>query len=108
MAVPWSFMLLLNFSFLKVPIFFAIVSPYNSTTMLKFEVTTSFNAPLVLCAKVNEIIFMYAADTFLDQGRIQDFLKGGSESGVDIEGGANPSIVSLKQGVWAPQKLWGI
>ena len=34
------------------------------------------------------------------QGRIQDFLKGGSESGVDIEGGANPSIVSLKQGVW--------
>ena len=33
-----------------------------------------------------------------DQGRIQDFLKGGSESGVDIEGGANPSIVSLKQG----------
>ena len=25
---------------------------------------------------------------------------GGSESGVDIEGGANPSIVSLKQGVW--------
>ena len=29
------------------------------------------------------------------QGRIQDFLKGGSESGVDIEGGANPSIVSL-------------
>ena len=45
------------------------------------------------------------------QGRIQDFLKGGSESGVDIEGGTNPSIVSLKQGVWggtAPQKLWGI
>ena len=39
---------------------------------------------------------MYAAN----QGRIQDFLKGGSESGVDIEGGANPSIVSLKQGVW--------
>ena len=35
----------------------------------------------------------------LSQGRIQDFLKGGSESGVDIEGGANPSIVSLKQGV---------
>ena len=34
------------------------------------------------------------------QGRIQDFLKGGSESGVDIEGGANRSIVSLKQGVW--------
>ena len=37
------------------------------------------------------------------QGRIQDFLKGGSESGVDIEGGANPSIVSLKQGVWGAQ-----
>ena len=35
-----------------------------------------------------------------NQGRIQDFLKGGSESGVDIEGGANRSIVSLKQGVW--------
>ena len=34
------------------------------------------------------------------QGRIQDFLKGGSESGVDIEGGANRSIVSLKQGAW--------
>ena len=34
------------------------------------------------------------------QGRIQDFLKGESESGVDIEGGANSSIVSLKQGVW--------
>ena len=42
------------------------------------------------------------------QGRIQDFLKGGSESGVDIEGGANPSIVSLKLGGAAPQKLWGI
>ena len=42
------------------------------------------------------------------QGRIQDFLKGGSESGVDIEGGANPSIVSLKLGGCAPQKLWGI
>ena len=39
------------------------------------------------------------------------FSEGGSESGVDIEGGANPSIVSLKQGVWGaqpPQKLWGI
>ena len=35
-----------------------------------------------------------------NQGQIQDFLKGGSESGVDIEGGTNPSIVSLKQGVW--------
>ena len=34
------------------------------------------------------------------QGQIQDFLKGGSESVVDLEGGANPSIVSLKQGVW--------
>ena len=45
------------------------------------------------------------------QGQIQDFLKGGSESGVDIEGGANRSIVSLKQGGLggaAPQKLWGI
>ena len=31
------------------------------------------------------------------------FLKGGSESGVDIEGGANHSIVSLKQGVWGAQ-----
>ena len=39
----------------------------------------------------------------LSQGRIQDFLKGGSESGVDIEGGANLSIVSLKQGVWGAQ-----
>ena len=26
--------------------------------------------------------------------------EGGSESGVDIEGGANRGIVSLKQGVW--------
>ena len=31
------------------------------------------------------------------------FSEGGSESGVDIEGGANPSIVSLKQGVWGAQ-----
>ena len=44
------------------------------------------------------------------QGRIQDFLKGGSESGVDIEGGANPSIVSLKQGVWGaqPPRSYGV
>ena len=28
------------------------------------------------------------------------FSKGGSESAVDLEGGANPSIVSLKEGVW--------
>ena len=28
------------------------------------------------------------------------FSEGGSESGVDIEGGANPSIVSVKQGAW--------
>ena len=34
------------------------------------------------------------------QPRIQDFLKGGSESGVDIGGGANTNIISLKQGVW--------
>ena len=37
------------------------------------------------------------------QGRIQDFVKEGSESGVYIGGGANPSIVSLKQGVWGAQ-----
>ena len=45
-----------------------------------------------------------------NQGRIQDFLKGGSESGVDIEGGANPSIVSLKQGVWEaqPPRSYGV
>ena len=44
------------------------------------------------------------------QGRIQDFLKGGSESGVDIDGGANPSIVSLKQGVWGarPPRSYGV
>ena len=44
------------------------------------------------------------------QGRIQDFLKGGSESGVDIEGGANRSIVSLKQGVWGaqPPRSYGV
>ena len=44
------------------------------------------------------------------QGRIQDFLKGGSESGVDIEGGTNPSIVSLKQGVWGaqPPRSYGV
>ena len=44
------------------------------------------------------------------QGRIQDFLKGGSESGVDIEGGANCSIVSLKQGVWRaqPPRSYGV
>ena len=47
-------------------------------------------------------------DYIYTQGRIQDFLKGGSESGVDIEGGTNPSIVSLKLGGAAPQKLWGI
>ena len=51
-------------------------------------------------------------DSHLTQGRIQDFLKGGSESGVDIEGGANPSIVFLKQGVWGAQPprsyAWGI
>ena len=35
---------------------------------------------------------------------------GGSESGVDIEGGANPSIVSLKQGVWGaqPPRSYGV
>ena len=46
----------------------------------------------------------------LDQGRIQDFLKGGSKSGVDIEGGANCSIVSLKQGVWGaqPPRSYGV
>ena len=45
------------------------------------------------------------AKTFVpySQWRIQDFLKGGSESGVDKEGGANCSIVSLKQGVWGAQ-----
>ena len=44
------------------------------------------------------------------QGQIQDFLKGGSESGVDIEGGANPSIVSLKQGVRGaqPPRSYGV
>ena len=44
------------------------------------------------------------------QGRIQDFLKGGSESGVDIESGANRSIVSLKQGVWGaqPPRSYGV
>ena len=48
----------------------------------------------------------WALKCILIQGRIQDFLKGGgSESGVDIEGGANRSIVSLKQGVWG---FWGI
>ena len=41
------------------------------------------------------------------QGRIQDFLKGGSESGVDIEGGANPSIVSLKLGGRSPPETMG-
>ena len=37
-------------------------------------------------------------------------MKGGSESGVDIEGGANPSIVSLKQGVWGaqPPRSYGV
>ena len=43
-----------------------------------------------------------------NQGRIQDFLKGGSESGVDIEGGANRSIVSLKQGVWGAHRSYGV
>ena len=49
-------------------------------------------------------------DLLIVQGRIQDFLKGGSESGVDIEGGANPSIVSLKQGVWGavPPRSYGV
>ena len=48
--------------------------------------------------------------TCIAQGRIQDFLKGGSESGVDIEGGANRSIVSLKQGVWGvqPPRSYGV
>ena len=49
---------------------------------------------------MHNYVGLYSHDT---QGRIQDFLKGGSESGVDIEGGANPSIVSLKQGVWGAQ-----
>ena len=43
------------------------------------------------------------------QGRIQDFLKGGSESGVGLNGGNNPSVVSLKQGVWGaqpPRSYW--
>ena len=31
------------------------------------------------------------------------FSEGGSESGVDIEGGANPIIVSLKHAVWGAQ-----
>ena len=44
------------------------------------------------------------------QGRIQDFVKEGSESGVYIGGGANPSVVSVKQGSGghSPQKLLGI
>ena len=33
-------------------------------------------------------------------GANPEFCEGGSESVVDLEGGANPSIVSLKQGVW--------
>ena len=38
------------------------------------------------------------------------FSEGGSESGVDIEGGAKPSIVSLKQGVWGaqPPRSYGV
>ena len=36
------------------------------------------------------------------------FFEGGSESGVDIEGGANPSIVSLKQGVWGAHRSYGV
>ena len=47
---------------------------------------------------------------YMPQGWIQDFLKRGSESGVDIEGGANPSIESLKQGVWGaqPPRSYGV
>ena len=38
------------------------------------------------------------------------FSEGGSESGVDIEGGANRSIASLKQGVWGaqPPRSYGV
>ena len=38
------------------------------------------------------------------------FFEGGSVSGVDIGGGANPNIVSLKQGVWRaqPSRSYGV
>ena len=49
------------------------------------------------------IIICTGADPGFSEG-------GGSESGVDIEGGANPSIVSLKQGVWGaqPPRSYGV
>ena len=45
------------------------------------------------------------------QGRIQDFVKGGSESGACLEGrNYNPSVVSLMQGVWGaqPPRSYGV
>ena len=45
----------------------------------------------------------------LDSGVDPGFSEGGSESGVHIGGGANPSIVSLKQGIWGaapPRSYW--
>ena len=36
------------------------------------------------------------------------FLKRGPESGVNIEGGANPNIVSLKQVFWGPPRSYRI
>ena len=53
---------------------------------------------------------MKSPGIYQGQGRIQDFLKGGSESRVGLEGKSYPSIVSLKQGSGghSPPELWGI
>ena len=79
---------------------------------MHFTWSSPWFIPVVL---INGLIFARTRSPSLalkrfSQGRIQDFLKGGSESGVDIEGGANPSIVSLKQGVWgaAPPRSYGV
>ena len=88
----------------------------------KSGIITTYMAIVACISDVNQVGFMLSqvelihitivssATLIHPQGRIQDFLKGRSESGVDIEGGANRSIVSLKQGVWGavPPRSYGV
>ena len=89
---------------------------YKNNVISIKENTEHYSQPYPFCfiqyTAVNDNVIIKPKDllSHYSQGRIQDFLKGGSESGVDIEGGANPSIVSLKQGVWGaqPPRSYGV
>ena len=57
-----------------------------------------------LCEYINKKMRMRICNNKINQGRIQDFLKGGqNQEWISVEGGANPSIVSLKLGGAAPR-----